>query len=133
MWRLRSPTVCAVIGEGGSGGALAIGVGDRLVMMQTGYYTVAAPEAAAAILWRDAAQAPEAAAAMKIGAPDLLELGLIDRIVTEPRGGAHRDWRAASDLLCTALIEEIRALESLSVADLPQRRAPNLRACGALA
>ena len=133
MARLHTPIVCAVIGEGGSGGALAIGVGDRLLMMQNAYYTVAAPEAAAAILWRDATQAPEAAAAMKIGAPDLLELGLIDRIVTEPRGGAHRDWRAASDLLRTALIEEISALESLPLDDLLEQRAAKLRAYGAFA
>ncbi|HEY7982871.1 MAG TPA: acetyl-CoA carboxylase carboxyltransferase subunit alpha [Ktedonobacterales bacterium] len=131
MARLRTPIVCAVIGEGGSGGALAIGVGDRLLMQRNAYYTVAAPEAAASILWRDASKAPEAAAAMKISAPDLLEYGLIDRIVEEPRGGAHCDWRAASDLLRAALVEEFSALAVLPLDELVARRHSKLRNFGA--
>jgi acetyl-CoA carboxylase carboxyl transferase subunit alpha len=130
MARLRTPIVCAVIGEGGSGGALAIGVGDRLLMLRNAYYTVAAPEAAASILWRDANKAPEAAAAMKISAPDLLEFGLIDRIVEEPRGGAHRDWRAASDLLRAALMEEVNTLAALPLDDLLALRDAKLRNFG---
>ncbi|HEV2235954.1 MAG TPA: acetyl-CoA carboxylase carboxyltransferase subunit alpha [Ktedonobacterales bacterium] len=131
MARLRTPIVCAVIGEGGSGGALAIGVGDRLLMQRNAYYTVAAPEAAASILWRDANKAPEAAAAMKIGAPDLLQYGLVDRIVEEPRGGAHRDWRAASDLLRAALVEEVSALAAVPLDDLVAQRDAKLRGFGA--
>jgi acetyl-CoA carboxylase carboxyl transferase subunit alpha len=130
MARLRAPIVCAVIGEGGSGGALAIGVGDRLLMMRNAYYTVAAPEAAASILWRDASKAPEAAAAMKISAPDLLEYGLVDRIVEEPRGGAHQDWRAAADLLRAALVEELDALVDLPLDALLAQRDARLRSYG---
>jgi acetyl-CoA carboxylase carboxyl transferase subunit alpha len=132
MARMRTPIVCAVIGEGGSGGALAIGVGDRLLMMQNAYYTVASPEAAASILWRDAHHAPDAAAAMKISAPDLLELGLIDDIVPEPLGGAHRNWREASDLLKTSLVEHLGYLDSLPTDELLGRRWARLRALGAL-
>jgi acetyl-CoA carboxylase carboxyl transferase subunit alpha len=131
MARLRTPIVCAVIGEGGSGGALAIGVGDRLLMQRNAYYTVAAPEAAASILWRDANKAPEAAAAMKISAADLLDYGLIDRIVEEPRGGAHRDWRASSDLLRAALVDEVNTLVALPLEDLLIRRDAKLRNVGA--
>jgi acetyl-CoA carboxylase carboxyl transferase subunit alpha len=131
MARLRTPIVCVVIGEGGSGGALAIGVGDRLLMLRNAYYTVAAPEAAASILWRDANKAPEAAAAMKITAPDLLDYGLIDRIVEEPRGGAHRDWRAAADLLRVALVDELEALMELPLIELLARRDTRLRNLGA--
>ncbi len=131
MARLRTPIVCVVIGEGGSGGALAIGVGDRLLMLQNAFYTVASPEAAASILWRDANSAPEAAAAMKIGAPDLLELGLIDGIIPEPLGGAHRDWRAAGESLKAALIEHLTQLAALPTDSLVALRAAKLRAMGA--
>lgn len=131
MARLRTPIVCVVIGEGGSGGALAIGVGDRLLMLQNAFYTVASPEAAASILWRDANSAPEAAAAMKIGAPDLLELGLIDGIIPEPLGGAHRDWRAAGESLKAALIEHLVQLAALPTDSLVALRAAKLRAMGA--
>jgi acetyl-CoA carboxylase carboxyl transferase subunit alpha len=133
MSRLRTPTLTVVIGEGGSGGALAIGVADRLLMMRNTYYTVAAPEAAASILWRDAKFAYEAAAAMKIGAPDLLELGLIDGIVPEPEGGAHHDHRAAGDLLKAALIEEIAALTALPLDTLLERRYAKIRGIGVYA
>lgn len=131
MARLRTPIVCVVIGEGGSGGALAIGVGDRLLMLQNAFYTVASPEAAASILWRDANHAPDAAAAMKIGAPDLLELGLIDGIIAEPPGGAHRDWRAAGDLLKRALAEQLTDLSTLPTDALLEQRATKLRVIGA--
>jgi acetyl-CoA carboxylase carboxyl transferase subunit alpha len=130
MARLRTLIICVVIGEGGSGGALAIGVGDHLLMLRNAYYTVAAPEAAASILWRDANKAPEAAAAMKISAPDLLEYGLIDRIMEEPRGGAHRDWRAAADLLRAALADELDALADVPLDELLARRDARLRNYG---
>jgi acetyl-CoA carboxylase carboxyl transferase subunit alpha len=130
MARLRTPIVCVVIGEGGSGGALAIGVGDRLLMMQNAYYTVASPEAAAAILWRDASHAPDAAAAMKITAPDLLDLGLIDGIIPEPLGGAHQDWRGAADTLKAALEDHLGELTALPDEELLERRWIKLRSVG---
>jgi acetyl-CoA carboxylase carboxyl transferase subunit alpha len=130
MSSLRTPTLTVVIGEGGSGGALAIGVADHLLMMQNTFYSVAAPEAAASILWRDAKYASEAAAAMKIGAPDLLELGLIDGIVPEPPGGAHRDHRAAADLLKTALLEALDAFTAVPIDTLLERRYAKFRSVG---
>jgi acetyl-CoA carboxylase carboxyl transferase subunit alpha len=91
LCRLKVPTIAVVTGEGGSGGALAIGVADRLLMLENAIYSVASPEAAASILWRDAAQAPAAAEAMKITAQDLFKFGIVDEIVPEPEGGAHND------------------------------------------
>jgi acetyl-CoA carboxylase carboxyl transferase subunit alpha len=114
MFRLDVPIICTVIGEGGSGGALGIGVGDRLLMLEHAVYTVATPEACAAILWRDAAKAPQAAAALKITAPDLKELGILDEIVPEPLGGAHSDPLGASSLLKNALVENLDALTLLT-------------------
>jgi acetyl-CoA carboxylase carboxyl transferase subunit alpha len=131
MARLRTPILTVVIGEGGSGGALAIGVADRVLMLVNTYYTVAAPEAAASILWRDARHASEAAAAMKIGAPDLLGLGLIDDIVPEPLGGAHRDHRAAADLLKAVMVDEVRRLTVWPTSTLLDRRYDKLRGVGA--
>lgn len=133
MARLKTPIVCVVIGEGGSGGALAIGVGDRVLMLQNAFYTVASPEAAAAILWRDAGQAAEAAAAMRITAPDLLELGVIDEIVPEPVGGAHRDWHAAADELKAALERQVGELVRLPSQELLEQRWMKLRALGVYA
>lgn len=133
MARLKTPIVCTVIGEGGSGGALAIGVGDRLLMLQNAFYTVASPEAAAAILWRDAAQAPEAAAAMRITSPDLLDLGVIDDIVPEPVGGAHRNWHAAADALKAQLQHHLDELTRMSAEELLERRWLKLRALGVYA
>jgi acetyl-CoA carboxylase carboxyl transferase subunit alpha len=133
MAALRTPIVCVVIGEGGSGGALAIGVGDRLLMMQNAYYTVASPEAAASILWRDANFAADAAAAMKITPNELLELGLIDGIVPEPLGGAHRDWREASELLKAALIRQVDELAAMPVNELLDCRWHKLRSLGSFA
>ncbi|GAC1455863.1 MAG: hypothetical protein PVSMB4_16230 [Ktedonobacterales bacterium] len=122
-----------VIGEGGSGGALGISVADRILMMENTYYTVAAPEAASSILWRDTAHAPEAAAAMKISAPDLYERGFIDGIVPEPLGGAHRNYGAAADALKAAVLENLRDLVTLPISGLLDRRYARLRAIGAFA
>src|SRR5581483_1957476 len=91
MAGLRTPIVCTVIGEGGSGGALAIGMGDRILMCENAWYSVISPEGCAAILFRDAARAQEAASALKLTAPELKSLGVIDEIINEPQGGAHRD------------------------------------------
>ncbi len=110
MAGLRTPIIAVVTGEGGSGGALAIGMGNRVLMLQHAVYSVISPEGCAAILWGDAARAPEAAEIMKITAPDLQRLGVIDAIVPEPPGGAHRDWEATAASLKEALLAHLDAL-----------------------
>lgn len=110
MFRLDVPIICTVIGEGGSGGALGIGVGDRLMMLEHAVYTVATPEACAAILWKDAGKAPQAAEALKITAWDLKNFGILDRIVPEPSGAAHSKPIKAAEILKTALVEELEVL-----------------------
>jgi acetyl-CoA carboxylase carboxyl transferase subunit alpha len=130
MSRLPVPIVCCVIGEGGSGGALAIGVGDRLLMMENAWYSVISPEGCASILYRDAAKAPEAAEALKITAPDLKKLGLVDDVVPEPLGGAHRDHDAAAALLKGILVRNLRELRGLPIVTLLQNRYAKYRAIG---
>ncbi len=130
MARLYTPIIATIIGEGGSGGALGIGVADRTLMLENSIYTVASPEAAASILWKDAAFAPQAAEAMKITAPDLLRLNLIDRVIPEPLGGAHRDHRAAAEAVRKALREELVALSAQPVDTLLDHRYAKLRAIG---
>lgn len=120
MFSLEVPIICTVIGEGGSGGALGIGVGDRLIMFEHSVYTVASPEACAAILWKDAAQAAEAAEALKITAFDLKNLGILDMLLPEPLGGAHADPLKATEILKSGLRE---ALETLLVLSSQERRA----------
>ena len=122
MLALRVPTVSVVIGEGGSGGALAIAVADRLLMLEHATFTVASPEAAAAILWRDSAKAPDAASAMRITAQELREMELVDDIVPEPVGGAHRNPAAAASAVGKAVGAALDELDRLSVADLLERR-----------
>jgi acetyl-CoA carboxylase carboxyl transferase subunit alpha len=119
MFRFDVPIICTIIGEGGSGGALGIGVGDRLLMLEHAVYTVATPEACAAILWKDAKKADQAAVALKITSSDLKNLGIIDQVVSEPSGGAHSNPLAAASLLKEALIDN---LESLSLFSSQQRR-----------
>ncbi len=114
MFQFDVPIICTVIGEGGSGGALGIGVGDRLLMFEHAVYTVATPEACAAILWKDASKAPQAAAALKITARDLMGLGLVDTILPEPASGAHADPLGAAAVLKQALIEQLETLQALS-------------------
>ena len=128
---LRTPVLAIVIGEGGSGGALGISVADRILMLEHAIYTVASPEAAASILWRDAAFASSAAEAMKITAPDLLELRLIEEIIPEPRGGAHHDHRAAADAVKAAILRNIGELEQLPVEELLEHRYRRYRDIGA--
>ena len=130
MAALRTPIVCVVIGEGGSGGALGIGVGDRVLMLENAVYTVAAPEAAASIIWRDNAFAPDAAQAMKITAPELLEFGIVDGIIPEPLGGAHRDYEAAASALKAALLNSLGELRGLSVETLLEQRYQRFRRIG---
>jgi acetyl-CoA carboxylase carboxyl transferase subunit alpha len=131
MAGLRVPMVAVVTGEGGSGGALAIGMGNRVLMLEYAVYSVISPEGCAAILWGDAAKAPEAAAVMKPTAPDLLKLGVIDAIVPEPLGGAHRDWDAAAANLKTALREQLADLSDRSGETLVAERYEKFRKLGA--
>jgi acetyl-CoA carboxylase carboxyl transferase subunit alpha len=120
---LRTPLVAAVIGEGGSGGALAIAVGDRVLMLENAIYSVISPEGCAAILWRDATQKERAAEALKLTAPDLMDLGLIDDIVSEPVGGAHADPEAAAAALGAALERHLAELDGMPIERLLTRRA----------
>ncbi len=130
MSRLRTPILCIVIGEGGSGGALGISVGDRILMMQYAYYTVASPEAAASILWRDSAHAASAAETMRITAPELLDLGLIEGIIPEPLGAAHHDHREAARLLKEAIATHLDELTAQPVDTLLAQRYERFRRIG---
>ncbi|MGL5081670.1 MAG: acetyl-CoA carboxylase carboxyl transferase subunit alpha [Microcoleaceae cyanobacterium] len=130
MFRLDVPIICTVIGEGGSGGALGIGVGERLLMMEHSVYTVATPEACAAILWKDASQAPQAAQSLKITAPDLKQLGIIDRIVPEPEGGAHANPLKAVESLKQALLETLEDLMNLTSQQRREMRYQKFRHIG---
>lgn len=112
MARLATTTLAIVIGEGGSGGAIAIGLADRVLMLENAIYSVVSPEGAASILWRDAALAPQAAETMKITAQDLLGFGLIDAVVPEPPGGAHTDHLAAAAAVKSAILEQLAALDA---------------------
>jgi acetyl-CoA carboxylase carboxyl transferase subunit alpha len=130
MSRLRTPVICTVIGEGGSGGALAVGVGDRVLMLQYGTYSVISPEGCAAILWKSADKAPDAAEAMGLTAERLFKLNLIDAIVPEPAGGAHRDLEWMAETLRAALREQLRQLDALTVEELLEQRYRRLMAYG---
>jgi acetyl-CoA carboxylase carboxyl transferase subunit alpha len=130
MAGLGTPIVAVVTGEGGSGGALAIGMGNRVLMLEYAVYSVITPEGCAAILWGDAARAPEAAESMRITAPDLLRLGVIDGIVPEPPGGAHRDWEATAAAMRTVLRQALAELAGLSPAHLVEQRGEKFRRIG---
>ena len=130
MFRLRVPVLATVIGEGGSGGALGIGVADRLLMFEHSVYTVASPEACASILWRDAAKAPVAAEALKITGTDLLKLGIVDQVLPEPSGGNHWAPLQAAETLKAALHEHLGVLQQLSEADLLEQRYAKFRRMG---
>jgi acetyl-CoA carboxylase carboxyl transferase subunit alpha len=130
MASLRTPILAVVTGEGGSGGALAVGMGNRVLMLEYAVYSVISPEGCAAILWGDASKAPEAAEAMRMTAPDLLRLGVIDAIVPEPVGGAHRDWEAAALNLRLALREHLGALVGRGAEALVQERYEKFRRIG---
>ncbi len=110
MARLKVPIICVIIGEGASGGALGIGVGDKLLMLEYAWYSVISPEGCAAILWKDRKYAPEAAEAMKITANDLMELKVIDEIITEPEGGAHRNFDLAAENVKDAIVRHLKPL-----------------------
>ncbi|MFI4967711.1 MAG: acetyl-CoA carboxylase carboxyl transferase subunit alpha [Gammaproteobacteria bacterium] len=122
MSTLRVPIICTVVGEGGSGGALAIGVGDRVMMLQYSIYSVISPEGCASILWKSAEKASEAAEAMGITAERLKSLGLIDTVLKEPLGGAHRDAEAMASAVKKALLDTLTRLERLSMDELVEAR-----------
>ena len=130
MSRLSVPIICSIIGEGGSGGALAIGVGDRVLMLEYSTYSVISPEGCAAILWKSADKAPEAAAAMGITSRRLKELDLIDRIIDEPLGGAHRDVDDTVSRLKAALQEELADLDAIEPENLVEMRYKRLQGFG---
>jgi len=131
MFGLPVPIVSIVIGEGGSGGAIGIGVGDRVMMMEHTYYSVIAPESCAAILWRDRKLQEDAAEALKLTPQDALRLGVIDRIIAEPPGGAHNDPDAAAALLKQAITEALDDLATIPSDDLLERRYEKFRRMGA--
>ena len=130
MFRLRVPIIATVIGEGGSGGALGIGVADRLLMFEHSVYTVASPEACASILWRDAAKAPEAAAALRITGPDLRSLGVLDEVLPEPAGGNNWAPLQAGEVLREAIERHLNDLDRLSEQELRDQRYSKFRAMG---
>lgn len=130
MSGLKVPVICIVIGEGGSGGALGIGVGDRMLIQEYAYFSVISPEGCASILWKDPERKADAAEALKITAPELVTLGVMDRIVEEPLGGAHRDPAAAARVLRDTILEELESLRALPVAKMLDQRYKKLRAVG---
>jgi acetyl-CoA carboxylase carboxyl transferase subunit alpha len=134
MARARVPIVATIIGEGGSGGALALGLANRVIVLEYGSYSVISPEGCATILWKDASKADQAAARMRMTAPDLLKLGIVDRIVEEPAGGAHQDHDAAARLVKSALTEALREIEALGGSDAwVEDRYRRFRRMGAIA
>ncbi len=130
MSRLRVPIVAAVIGEGGSGGALAISIANRILMMEHSIYTVAMPEASASIMWRDKVYAPQAAEAMRISAKELKSLNLVDELIPEPLGGAHHNYQQAADNLKAALVRNLNELRKLSPDQLVEQRYEKFRNIG---
>jgi acetyl-CoA carboxylase carboxyl transferase subunit alpha len=130
MSQLETPIVCVVIGEGGSGGAIGIGVGDRVAMLEHAYYSVISPEGCATILWKDAKHADKAARALKMTGKDLLAMGVVDEVIAEPIGGAHRDHREAAASLKSYLIRSIRELKDLPRDQLLDQRYAKFRRIG---
>ena len=130
MMLFEVPVIAVVIGEGGSGGALGIGVADRVMILENAYYSVISPEGCAAILWKERAAAEKAAAALKITAKDLLELGLVDEIIPEPLGGAHNDPKTTAESLKKHLLANLETLQKLSVEERLKQRYAKFRAHG---
>lgn len=132
MFQLRVPIVCVVLGEGGSGGALGIGIGDRVLMLEHAYYSVISPEGCAAILWRDRDRAAEAAAALRLSASDLLRLGVVDDVIEEPVGAAHRNPGAAVAAVRERILVALRELSALPIEQLVAERYEKFRRMGTL-
>ena len=132
MSSLKTPIIVNIVGEGGSGGALALGVGDHINMMEHATYSVASPEACASIVWRDAEKAAEASEAMKLNAKNILELQLIDEMIKEPLGGAHRNYDQASSNIKNSILNNLDRLNKIPLNDLVERRYERLMGYGAL-
>ena len=130
MMRLRVPIIAAVIGEGGSGGALGIGVADHVLILENAYYSVISPEACSAILWRDRKHAAEAAEALKLTAQDLLKLEVVDQIISEPDGGAHRDYDSVATNLGSALRRVLQEISKVPSDELLEKRYQKFRRLG---
>ena len=130
MMRLRVPIISAVIGEGGSGGALGIGVADRVLILENAYYSVISPEACSAILWRDRRHAAEAAEALKLTARDLLKLEVVDEIIPEPEGGAHRDYDSDAANVGRAVRQAVEQVSEIPIAELLEKRYQKFRRLG---
>ena len=125
------PIIALVIGEGGSGGALGVAVADRVLILENAYYSVISPEGCAAILWKDRAFASNAAEALKLDANELLKLGIIDKILPEPAGGAHRDWDTTAQTIKAALISELKDLQKMAPGSFTEYRYEKFRKMGA--
>ena len=132
MSGLKVPIIVIITGEGGSGGALAIGVGDHISMLQYSIYSVASPEACASIVWRDNSKAQEAAEAMKLDAKNLLDFGLIDNIIDEPLGGAHRDTKKASSLIAQEIDDNLKRLRDIEIDELIEKRYQKIMSYGSI-
>jgi acetyl-CoA carboxylase carboxyl transferase subunit alpha len=130
MGKMTVPILVTVTGEGGSGGALAIAIGNRVNILENAVYSVISPEGCAAILWKDAGHAPEAADAMKLSAQDLFELGVVDKIIPEPPGGAHTDHAQMAGILSEYLFNDLQELKKLSADELIQDRYEKFRSMG---
>ncbi len=130
MFKLQVPIIIIIIGEGASGGALGIGIGDKVMMLENSWYSVISPEGCAAILWRDNAKAPDAAEALRLSATDLMQLKVIDKILPEPTGGAHRNHQLAAQIIKGELQVSLEELKQLSTEELLRRRLEKFRAIG---
>ncbi len=133
MSRLRVPIVVVIIGEGGSGGALAVGVGDRVLMLEHSVYSVISPEGCAAILWKDGSKAPQAAEALKMTSSDLMELGVVDQVLPEPLGGAHHDMNQISDTIRDAIVQHLDELADMDPEERVNARYEKFRVMGQFA
>jgi len=130
MTNLTVPIIITVIGEGASGGALGIGIGDKIFMLQYSWYSVISPEGCAAILWRDNKYAPEAAEALKVTADDMWNLKLIDKIIPEPPGGAHNDYKLTAETIKKEILEALNELKDLPTDELIKKRIGKFRQMG---
>ena len=130
MSQLKTPIVATIIGEGGSGGALGVGVADRVLILQNAYYSVISPEGCASILWRSSTKVAEAANALKLTGEHLLKFGIVDEIIPEPQGGAHRDPESVAAQLKKAILKNIKELSSLSTKELLDQRYEKFRSIG---
>ena len=129
---LKTPVIVIITGEGGSGGALAIGIGDHVCMLEHSIYAVASPEACASIVWRDGSKAKDAAEAMKVDAGSLQKLGLVDEVIKEPLGGAHRDLRGASNSISDVIEEKLSTLDEIEISDLLNKRYKKIMSYGSI-